>query len=257
MLFGIEQPDPADSLLESLPVEGHVAEFGAVGIDGRRRAVQEAGDTAAVGDAQADCGEDAQFGGEGARRTGFDPRFGKQQCVDLFDEAGEDFEERGVEAAVEFGELLPQAVLGQAQPADQRFGTFGFGLAADHAPQVVQPGDIVDGEVDVLAHVTILDAVGVDQRGVDVAHPVAHARQLPVLFTEFGIGEGQLPPAVLQPPPLAECVGEGCGEGDQQQRRDGRRPQPQPVAHGQIVDHGAVDRRGGRRSEGDAGARFA
>lgn len=130
MLFGIEQPDPADSLLESLPVEGHVAEFGAVGIDGRRRAVQEAGDTAAVGDAQADCGEDAQFGGEGARRTGFDPRFGKQQCVDLFDEAGEDFEERGVEAAVEFGELLPQAVLGQAQPADQRFGTFGFGLAA-------------------------------------------------------------------------------------------------------------------------------
>ena len=63
MLFGIEQPDPADSLLESLPVEGHVAEFGAVGIDGRRRAVQEAGDTAAVGDAQADCGEDAQFGG--------------------------------------------------------------------------------------------------------------------------------------------------------------------------------------------------
>ena len=66
-----------------------------------------------------------------------------------------------------------------------------------------------------------------------------------------------MPPAVLQPPPLAECVGEGCGEGDQQQRRDGRRPQPQPVAHGQIVDHGAVDRRGGRRSEGDAGARFA
>ena len=41
MLFGIEQPDPADSLLESLPVEGHVAEFGAVvGAQFRKRAIR-------------------------------------------------------------------------------------------------------------------------------------------------------------------------------------------------------------------------
>ena len=94
--------DGADSVLEGILVDGAGLDFGTIGVDGGDAGAEDVGNLLVVGDAEAQEGKDAKFGGEAcAIVTHFELVAGNHQAIDFADEVGEDVEECRIEILVE------------------------------------------------------------------------------------------------------------------------------------------------------------
>ena len=119
------------------------------------------------------------------------------------DKVGEDIQKGAVERLVEFLVLAVDHLRRIETPHDF-VGALGLGDAAHFAAEGIYLLDIMDRKVDIMTDVAVLDAVGIDQRVVDVADMVVLFQQFVVLLAQQVAHPDQLFVTALQTAVLPE-----------------------------------------------------
>ena len=162
-------------MLEMFAVTDTGLKGGAVVVDGTRGELEEGSYLRALLHAEADEGEDAEFGGEGAGMREGDLLAIKEEGVELVDESGIKLEEGLVEAVHEGSILLSRETL-RGDGAEQFSGLLGFDLALHEELEALEAMDVGGAEVDVdfgKALTALVDlyesAIGVGQLRIEIA----------------------------------------------------------------------------------------